>query len=240
MSNAKLPVLRRYTELAPLFYLLQKKELTLLSPRSWDDRNDAFFLEAYRRQMDLQCVLALCFTEAAETYHHWRVFAGSPSGVCLVFDKQRLLASLRRAGDVTPQPVKYMTIADLRKAASRSRDLRFTKRYPFRDEREFRIIFQDPALQLETKDIPFDPAALQQVVVNPWMPRAVYESVRTLIRSIRGWQDLRVERTTLVDNEQWRQLAEDPNIARSNKALQPPTRIRRKTQRQPQSGAARG
>jgi hypothetical protein len=34
---AKHGFLRRYTELGPVLYLLQKRMLTLLSPRLWDD-----------------------------------------------------------------------------------------------------------------------------------------------------------------------------------------------------------
>jgi hypothetical protein len=37
--------LRRYTDLAALFYLLSTQKLTLLEPRKWEDKNDSFYLD---------------------------------------------------------------------------------------------------------------------------------------------------------------------------------------------------
>jgi hypothetical protein len=54
-------------------------------------QNDSYFLRLYREQQRLKSVLALCFTEATETYHHWRVFAPGPSGVCVAFKRAELL-----------------------------------------------------------------------------------------------------------------------------------------------------
>ena len=52
--------LRRYTNLAATLHLLQRKCLTLLSPSTWDDRNDAFFMTEFQRQKNARSVLALC------------------------------------------------------------------------------------------------------------------------------------------------------------------------------------
>lgn len=60
--------LRRYTDLPALIYLLSERKLTLLDPKSWDDQNDAYYLELYREKKRLSSVLALCFTQASETY----------------------------------------------------------------------------------------------------------------------------------------------------------------------------
>jgi hypothetical protein len=98
--------LRRYTQLAPLIHLLHRQSVTLLSPSKWDDKNDAYFLEVYRRKQALGSVLALCFAECAETYHHWYVFAGT-SGVCLEFAKERLVSSVCETKGVRCGPVKY-------------------------------------------------------------------------------------------------------------------------------------
>ena len=235
---AKQSFLRRYTELAPLLYLLQKQALTLLSPRSWDDRNDAHFLETYKQQGGFASVLALCFTEAPETYHHWRVFAGGSSGVCLEFDKKLLVASMTPKAGITHDRVEYKTIDELRKVLRASVDLRFVKRNPFRDEKEFRIIYVDPTTSLEAKDVSFDRSALQRVVVNPWMPKSVYESVRDLIVGLDDWKHLKVHRTTLVDNEEWRLLARGGHSP-SNKALQRASRAQRKAKSQRPGRAVR-
>ena len=71
--SSSAPVLRRYTDLPALLYLLRTRSITLLDPSSWDDKNDSYYLEKYKEKKSLQTVLALCLSTAEETYHHWRV-----------------------------------------------------------------------------------------------------------------------------------------------------------------------
>ncbi len=231
--------LRRYTQLAPLMHLLHRKCLTLLSPRTWDDKNDAYYLEVYRQRQNLGSVLALCFAESPETYHHWHVFAGRSSGVCLEFSKDALVRSVSKIPGIKCESVKYPQIADLRQAHPATAELPFVKRYPFHDEREFRIICDDVTPMLEAKDVRFDPHALLKVTMNPWMPRPVYESVKTLLQAIAGWRHLSIGRTTLVDNDDWKRFA-DGEIPPPSKALQPTSRARKKAKSKRSSGARRG
>ena len=42
-SERVLPPLRRYTTLPALLDLLKEKQLTLVSPTAWADRNDSFY-----------------------------------------------------------------------------------------------------------------------------------------------------------------------------------------------------
>src|SRR5215471_8920008 len=63
--------------------MLTEKRITLLDPETWDDKNDSHFLRLYRETNQLQSVLALCFSQHGETYHHWRVFASGASGICI-------------------------------------------------------------------------------------------------------------------------------------------------------------
>lgn len=232
--------LRRYTQLAPLMHLLHRKCLTLLSPRTWDDKNDAYYLEVYRRRQNLGSVLALCFAESAETYHHWRVFAADSSGVCLEFSKDVLVGSVSETRGIKCGSVKYPQIKDLRRLHPTTSELPFVKRYPFRDEREFRIICEDVTPMLEARDLPFDPLALLKVTINPWMPRPVFESVCAQLSAIDGWPHLSIGRTTLVDNDEWKGFA-DGEKAPSNTALQSTSRTRKSEpkSRRP-SRAARG
>jgi len=106
----KQAILLRHSDLPPLLHLLKTKKLTLLSPKSWDDRNDSYYIEVYRKKMELKSVLALCFTEASETYHHWRVFSPGSSGICLVFDKTILLSTLNGNSGIRSGKVIYKKI----------------------------------------------------------------------------------------------------------------------------------
>jgi len=200
--------LRRYTDLAPLVHLLQTKSLTLLSPKAWDDKNDAYYLDAYMTKRKRKSLLAVCFTEASETYHHWRVFTGGSSGVCIVFNKGKLLSHVTSVTGIRSGSVIYKKLDEIRKRKPALGELPFVKRHPFRDEREFRIIYEHSKLALDSKDFPIGLECISRVVLNPWMPKPLRASVRDLIRSIKGCAKLRVLRTTLVDNQQWKQASQ--------------------------------
>src|SRR5689334_5694440 len=107
------PVLRRYTSLPSLLHLLQNKKITLLSPSTWEDRNDAFFLSRYKELKGLKSVLALCFAESHERYHHWRVFTHGSAGVCIEFDREPFVAYSRTLKNVRAKKVTYKEIAEL-------------------------------------------------------------------------------------------------------------------------------
>ena len=95
MVDASTPTyLRRYTDLPALLNMLSMRQITLLDPKTWDDRNDSFFMSLYKERKKLKTLLALCFAQTPETYHHWRVFSNGSAGVCVVFDRAALLDSV--------------------------------------------------------------------------------------------------------------------------------------------------
>ncbi|HAN5191981.1 TPA: DUF2971 domain-containing protein, partial [Escherichia coli] len=102
--------LRRYTNLPSLLYMLTMKKITLLDPKSWDDKNDSLFLDNYTKYKNLKKTLALCMTRKSETYHHWSVFTTRENGVCIVFDYEKLIAHLNSLKDIIHGDVKYMTL----------------------------------------------------------------------------------------------------------------------------------
>ncbi len=91
---SKAAILNRYTTLPILLDILHKKHIMLLSPETWEDRNDAYYLERYRLKSKFRSVLAICFSLHRETFHHWRVFSNGSSGVCIEFDKDRHCSAL--------------------------------------------------------------------------------------------------------------------------------------------------
>jgi len=87
--------LRRYTDIPALVYLLTERKITLVDPQSWDDANDSYYLSLYREKKKLGSVLALCFTQTSERYHHWRVFAHGSGGVCVSFKRPELVKAVK-------------------------------------------------------------------------------------------------------------------------------------------------
>jgi hypothetical protein len=104
--------LRRYTDIPALVSLLTDRKITLLDPKSWDDRNDTNFLKLYKRENNLQTLLALCFTQTDERYHHWSVFAAGTAGVCIRFDRAAFLQALEKHDGLRKGSVRYLLAGD--------------------------------------------------------------------------------------------------------------------------------
>lgn len=85
MASKLTSELLRYTQLPSLLHMLRARAVTLLDPDSWDDRNDASYMALYKERKTLKSLLALCFSQVPETYHHWHVFAQGSAGVCIYF-----------------------------------------------------------------------------------------------------------------------------------------------------------
>ncbi len=196
--------LRRYTNLSATLHILQDRSLTLLSPSSWDDRNDAYYLTEYQRRVHAQSVLALCFAEAPETYHHWRVFSSGSGGVCLEFDKAKVEKCVQDDGRFTCRSVDYRTIDAAATKGFETDQLPFVKRFPYSDEKEFRIIFvdKDDGKNIQRMEISLN--AIRRITLSPWMPRPLADAVKSTLKGIKGCQHLKVYRSTLVDNERWK------------------------------------
>ena len=95
----------------------------------------------YKRIKKAKTVLALCFAESKETYHHWRVLSNGSDGVCIEFDKNKLLSIFEEDTQIRKGYVKYKLIKEIRGLPSIGlEDLPFLKRYPYRDEREYRVV----------------------------------------------------------------------------------------------------
>ncbi len=199
--------LRRYTNLAAAIHLLRNRCLTLLNPASWDDRNDAYFLAQYKERLAASAVLALCFAEAPETYHHWRVFSSGGDGVCIEFDKPRLLEAIARDRALVARPVTYKQIKDLGDGPIDTDELPFLKRFPYGDEQEFRVIYSSTDKEAEIHHVPIPLASINRLTLSPWMHAALAKAVKDTLKQIEGCKSVKICQSTLVDNDRWRKAA---------------------------------
>lgn len=193
--------LRRYTNIPALIYLLRERKITLLDPASWDDKNDSHFLSLYREKRNLMSVLALCFTPAYETYHHWRVFADGSSGACTSFDQAKLLKAVKKQVGVTAKAVQYLTLADIRDMKVKTSALPFLKRSAYGDEREFRIIYESSTKKDGSLDVAIPLACIVRITLSPWIPAALSDHLKSTIKEIDGCGAMKVYRSTLISNE---------------------------------------
>jgi hypothetical protein len=201
--------LRRYTDLTALMYLLHKRKITMLDPASWDDQNDSHYLTQYKEKRKLKSVLALCLMQSDERYHHWSVFAPGPSGVCIKFRRDELLAAVRKHAHIHMHPVNYMTLSKIRSKNLRVTDLPFLKRHAFEHEDEFRIIYTSKADKLSKLDISIPLSCIEKITLSPWMHSGLSYYVKRTLWAIKGCSDLEIVRSTLISNEEWKKLGED-------------------------------
>jgi hypothetical protein len=200
------PFLNRYTTLPVLLDILTKRSLTLLSPSTWEDRNDAYFLDQYREKKDLNSLLALCFSTTEQTFHHWKVFSQGISGVCIEFDQQMLIGCIPKRSFLH-RNVVYRKLTDLERRAPLTDDLPFIKRLPYADEREFRIVYQSKTQDVDTIEISLNKKSIRRITLSPWLPKSVSNSVISAIHAIDGCEDLKIYRSTLIENERWKATA---------------------------------
>lgn len=201
---AELHRLRRYTSLSPAIQILRKKAITLLTPKLWEDQNDRYGLEQFASKRGHQAVLALCFTEQFETFHHWKVFTPGLDGICLEFDKEELLAHAERAGLLHGQVVYRDINALKRDCPPLTEELPFLKRSPYRDEQEYRLIHCSTDPNAAFLDVPIDLSCIRAISLSPWMPAAFRDPLVATLRDIDGCQSLKISRSTLLANDRWK------------------------------------
>lgn len=199
--------LRRYTELPYIIDFLQTREIALVSPASWDDRNDSYYIEKYVQLMKLKSVYALCLAEAPETYHHWRVFSHGSGGACIEFDKYLLVQNATKIDGLKAKEVNYETINNLRSQKPKKHELPFLKRFAFIDEKEFRLFLglTEKGPPVYRCKIPLK--AINRIMLSPWLPDSAVNQVKKTLKAIDGCKSLKIYRSTLVENENWKKFA---------------------------------
>lgn len=208
MTPKTAPILNRYTSLPVALDILSQRRVTLLSPETWEDRNDAFYLERYREARNLQTLVAICFSARGETFHHWKVFSSGSSGVCIEFDKNLLLDAFPSSRGFRYGQIEYRLVKTVNRRRPEVDTWPFLKRKAFKDEGEFRIIYENRAVHERTKHVGIDLGTINKVTLSPWLADAVAKSVQTLIKTIKGCEGLPVHRSSLIDNSGWKKAIE--------------------------------
>lgn len=216
-KKKKTPSLRRYTNMASLIHILQTKKITLLNPATWDDKNDAYFMAEFKAKSDAATVLALCFTTAVETYHHWRIFANGADGVRIEFDRRKLRSafSLDSVGSTKKKSDEYVVMGNMRykliddlkaRTVLELKEIPFLKRMPFEPESEFRVVYVNLKEATEFKDFPIQISWIKRITLSPWVSDSLKSSIVKTLRSIDGCGKIPISRSTLISNNEWRSL----------------------------------
>ena len=160
------------------------------------------------KKKKLGSVLALCFTQTSERYHHWRVFAHGSGGVCESFKRSELVKAVKPVPDLRCESVTYLRLNQIRRRTLDPEELPFLKRYPFQDEREFRMVWESKKKGKSAFDIPVPLSCIDKVILSPWLRESLAGHLKGMLKRIEGCTHLRITRSTLICNEQWKNLGE--------------------------------
>jgi hypothetical protein len=199
--------------------MLRSRKLRLLLPDTWHDENDKEYLRAYRRRSKFRSVLALCFAEGTETFHHWRVFTSGSDGVRVHFRRIPLINAVGDQPGVTYRDVDYRRVDDFDGRNPPIEDLPFLKRHPFRDEREFRLVYSSKQGGLKSKDFDLPLSCITRITLSPWLPEPLVEDVKATIKFALSdnpdgetGKHIRIYRSKLVEYDKWIALANQPPL----------------------------
>jgi hypothetical protein len=194
--------LNRYTSLPILLDLLKRKKLVLLDPKTWEDKNDSQIILEYKRRKKIRNFFAICFSTDDETIHGWKNYASGISGCLIEFDKEKLLNSFIGIKGIRKGNVHYKKVTDVEENSIEVDDIPFIKRYPYRIETEFRILWEG---RTDEEKIEFDISlnSINKITISQNMPKDVYNTIVSLLREDFKDPEKRINRSTLFENQRW-------------------------------------
>ena len=202
-KNSDSPILSRYTTLPVLLDILERSSITLLPPETWADRNDREVMLDYKSRQNLTCLLALCFSMGDETIHHWSAFASGSAGCRIDFHMPTLISTIADKNGIRHGKVIYKKINKLRAGDLANEKRPFIKRWPYRIEQEYRIIFESSdKADAGHKELPVSISmdCIRSITLNQETPESVFKSVKAQL-GVKS--DKRISRSTLFENKAW-------------------------------------
>ena len=195
--------LNRFTTLPILLDMLERKKLTLLNPRLWEDKNDSEIILEYKSRKGIENLFALCFSHDDETIHHWKTYSNGPSGCVIEFDAKKLFAILDEIPGLKHGKIIYKKIDDVSsKKKIELDDVPFTKRWPYRCEEEYRIIYETNE-KMDFYEIEFPLSVIRKVTISQQMPEQIYNTIKKHLKGTAKDPDKRISRSNLYENQPW-------------------------------------
>lgn len=204
MKSEPITKLNRFTTLPVLLDILQRKKLTLLDPKLWDDRNDSEVILEYKKRKKIKSLLALCFSHGDETVHHWKSYSPGNSGCVIEFDAQKLLKILNKVPKLRHGKVIYKKLSEIenKNTVLDLDQLPFIKRWPYRCEEEYRVLVETNGADTFFEiDIPLH--VIRKITISQQMPEPVFATIKSYLKDLKGNPESRISRSTLYENKRW-------------------------------------
>jgi hypothetical protein len=150
-------------------------------------------------------LLALCLLSEHETIHHWKTFANGIGGCCIEFDKAKLtkLLSAQQSNGAALRfgSVVYKRLKDVGDGAIDDcvEMLPFIKRWPYRFEREFRVIWEGNTDRYEI-EIP-DLTLITGITLSQIMPKPLFRTIQVYCSDSFGIPIETINHSTVYENQ---------------------------------------
>ena len=98
--------------------------------------------------------------------------------------------------------MRYLRLNELTDAEIPVKDMPFIKRWPYRCEDEFRVLWEGNSKEAFF-EIPIDLRIINKVTINQRMPPQIYATIRELLREAFEHPDKHISHSTLYENSRW-------------------------------------
>jgi hypothetical protein len=168
---------------------------------NWQDKNDAELLALYREITGNINTGVLCFLNDDETVYHWTYFSKDDlkEACCIEFKKKELLQNYLYDKDYLCQEVQYDVLKEVH--FSTPNELLFTKRHPYRFEREYRIVSLNGGY-IQVKDY------INKITLSPDLSEKEYKQRKQDLLTEFGLT-CDINQSTVFENPEWIGKAEE-------------------------------
>jgi hypothetical protein len=196
--------LRRYTNVMSALDTLAKKHIMLTTTAGWADVNDNLSIEEYRKASGCKSVLAVCMTEAYETFHHWGIFAAGQTGLYIQLNREKFCNLVENDKNLLAGKVRYLGLPEIRTVRGLpQREIPFLKRSGFKDEMEYRVIARSDDAECKAIPVTITIDMIEKIVFSPFIPEALVNSTKLIMNAIEGCDKLKIGQSKLTTNVQW-------------------------------------
>jgi ribosomal protein S18 acetylase RimI-like enzyme len=164
---------------------------------NWEDKNDVELLKLYEK-IEGKKIKILCLQQDDETIHHWSFFTynGCKKDVCCIeFDKEKLLELYSDKEKYIHGEVQYETINDV--CFDNPKELLLTKRYPYRSEKEYRIIQIGEDIIKKVTD------AITKITLSQKLSDEEYCQRKEWLQNNYNLPDNMINKSTICENQRW-------------------------------------
>lgn len=213
-------LINRFIALEHVYDMLQNKRIIFPTHHSWDDKNDVELINEYQKRKGIKKIFLYCCLNESETIHHWEYFfkregKKDVSGCCVEFKREELIACLkkevkRKGGNFRHANVKYKKIGEIDSSKIQRGDMPFIKRWPYRYEKEYRLIWEgensEDIIKVNSSELlqwRFDLSIIKRITVSGKIPKEEFKSIKEKIFSLSDGRCIEVNHSKVYEYPAW-------------------------------------